>query len=331
MANTDRPFTKYYNDLLEASIAAELGGREYQVFLVILRDTIGWGKDEVELSLGDFRDRCHFTGKNDNSIRHNVMRVIACLQEKRIINVRQLPGVPGFYSINQNVSEWKVSPVTCNSQDTCNSKVTCNPQVTATCNSEDTCSGNVQVTGSPDIHVYKEKEKKDKEIESIPPVVSNQTCCPLKREIDSNFTPKPLDKAKYLMHDVWKEVFPHAVCYDFSKAGCLSQLINKGMMPQQIADAFRYWLKHASDNEQMAGYPIGWFVTAVPAISAKVNQPAPESDFERSLRKQEEREAKQAWIDNRSNEIVAEKQLPYPEAREIAVGEWEAQYGIRAA
>jgi hypothetical protein len=168
-----------------------------------------------------------------------------------------------------------------------------------------------------------------RELDSIPPVASNQTCCPFMRK--SHAFDGPLEQAKVLVHDVWREVFPHAVCYDLSSAHSLSALINKGMMPQAIADAFRYWLKHASDNEQMAGYPIGWFVTAVPAISTKVNQPAPESDFERSLRKQEEREAKQAWIDNRSNEIVAEKQIPYPDAREIAGGEWEVQYGIRAA
>jgi hypothetical protein len=109
----------------------------------------------------------------------------------------------------------------------------------------------------------------------VPDSSDNQTCCPLKRKIDSNFTPKPLDKAKYLIHDVWKEVFPHAVCYDLLNAGCLSELINKRMMPQQIANTFRYWLKHADEYVKEKGYPLTMFIKAAPGLSAVVSKPAP--------------------------------------------------------
>jgi hypothetical protein len=251
MANTDRPFTMFFNDLLGAAESACLGGREYQVVLVILRETIGRHVDEAEISLSDFRKRCRFTGKNDNSIRHNIMRVIECLQSKRIINVRQLPGVPGFYSLNQNISEWLVDDVTCNSEDTCNSEVTGNSEVT--------CSGNVQVTGTPDIHVYKEKEKKEKEtVPAIAPDEPVSPCCSWGKELASNA--QQSQRIMHGLHQLYVNKFGD--CPDWTEKKHITavcDLLGRNYTEQQFATAYRNALSTTNDYLHSCAYNLAMF------------------------------------------------------------------------
>ena len=93
---TEDGFIQFANELMEAIIKTKLTGREYQVFLLIIRLTYGYHKKEADISLSTIE---RFTGIK----RSNSPKVLKALEQKHMINRNG-----SRTSINKHYLEWSI-------------------------------------------------------------------------------------------------------------------------------------------------------------------------------------------------------------------------------
>ncbi len=87
------------NDILKALVRAELSGTEYQVILLVIRQTYGFKKKEDWISLSQFQG---ITGKSREALCKYIKRLV----NKKILVKHSTPGKNAYFSLNKNFDTW---------------------------------------------------------------------------------------------------------------------------------------------------------------------------------------------------------------------------------
>ena len=87
------------NDILKALVRAELSGGEYQIILLVIRQTYGFKKKEDWISLTQFE-------KITNKSRARVSECIKTLVKKNILVKRSVAGLNAYYGLNKDFDTW---------------------------------------------------------------------------------------------------------------------------------------------------------------------------------------------------------------------------------
>jgi phage replication O-like protein O len=251
MPACDTPYFQLPNDLCEALCRANLSGREYQITLAIIRKTYGWQNPggESEVSFTDIKKLTRL------ECRSYVTRVIESLEAKKVIIATHKHGKPTVYRINTNLSEWADS--TSATEDTSTIEDTSSPEDTSVPDSnstsviEDTSTSIPDGTSSGDIHVYKEKEKKDKEtVPAIAPDEPVSPCCSWGKELAS--TAQQSQRIMHGLHQLYVSKFNDCPVWTEKKhITAVCSLVAAGRTEQQIATAYRNAL--SATNEYLQG------------------------------------------------------------------------------
>jgi len=87
------------NDILKALIKAELSGTEYQIILLVIRQTYGFKKKEDWISLTQFE-------KITNKSRARICESIKQLVKKNILVKKSILGKNAYFSLNKDFDNW---------------------------------------------------------------------------------------------------------------------------------------------------------------------------------------------------------------------------------
>jgi hypothetical protein len=340
MAQT-KPFTPIENAILDALTKTKLSGDEHRIVLAVARLSFGWGSDRTKpMDWRMLADKVGITGKA-SVVKASILRLTNNLQRRHILLIEQTEE-GCIYAINPDVKEWdnnrsRNQMVTMNTN---NKTVTSNQMVTnnQTVNMQEQPNGysqhsNQTVTKSDPIHVYKEI-KKDKEIESIPPIAdsSNKPCCKLSLE--------PIGKGKreYLiwhLHNAHREVHPNApLCPTFDDILALKEVwIGTKVKAVDVGKAYVLYLKDQKAKVQDA--PLSWFRDRLNRYLEHVNKPAVQSTKHKIgsgvPQETKERMERQAWCEA---QVKAGNVLPgetYGQSIMRLRGEWRKQHAEAAA
>jgi phage replication O-like protein O len=148
MSTIKEPFTPIPNDILEAACKANLSGREYQAFLVIVRRTCGWHEPTAEIPYKVFNEYMNLEGRS----RAYLTQIIKHLEDIGLVKASHQHGKKTIYSLTiPNIQTSSIERTS-----TANSNRTSSKDRNST--------SSIEQTSGDGIHVYKEKERKPKDI-----------------------------------------------------------------------------------------------------------------------------------------------------------------------